>query len=114
MTVAAAWLSLVSSIIVSILGQTLLKAGASTDNFRAQLSDIRSLAGLCAYGAAALLYMLALRRLPMSVALPFSAASYVAASIIGYFAFQERLNVMQMGAIAVICLGTLMLARGSS
>ena len=110
---AASWLALIASITASIAGQTLLKAGWSAGDFRAQLFDPRSLVGLAAYGLAALLYMLALRRLPMSVALPFTAVSYLAATLIGYFAFAERLNPTQLAAVAVISAGVVLLAVGS-
>ena len=50
--------------------------------------------GLCLYGGAALLYIIALRRIPMSVALPCTAVSYVAAALIGHFGFAEPLGAM--------------------
>ena len=58
--------------------------------------------------------MVALRKLPMSVALPFTAVSYLAAALVGYFAFAERLNLMQMAAVGVICVGVVMLGLGST
>ena len=112
--VALSWAALVASIAASIAGQALLKAGSAAADFRAQLLDPRSVAGLAAYGLAALLYMLALRRLPMSVALPFTAVSYVAAALVGRWAFAEQLNTLQIAAIAIICIGTVTLAVGSN
>lgn len=109
-----AWLALVASIVASIAGQFLLKAGSAAADFRAQIFDARSLAGLAAYGLAALLYMLALRRLPMSVALPFTAMTYVAAALVGRWAFAEQLNLVQTAAIAIICVGAVTLALGSN
>ena len=47
----------------------------------AQLFDPRTMSGWCLYGGAALLYIIALRRIPMSVALPCTAVSYVAAAL---------------------------------
>ncbi len=115
MSVAAvAWLSLIASITASIAGQALLKAGSAAVDFRAQLLDPRSIAGLAAYGLAALLYMVALRRLPMSVALPFTALTYVAAALVGRWAFAEQLNLVQAAAITLICVGAVTLAVGSN
>jgi len=91
-------------------GQTLLKAGAGQASFVAQLFDARTLSGLCLYGGAALLYIVALRRIPMSVALPCTAVSYVAAALIGHYAFNEALGAMKLAAIALICAGVAMLA----
>jgi multidrug transporter EmrE-like cation transporter len=111
---AFAWLALLASIAASIAGQALLKAGSAAADFRAQLFDPRSVAGLAAYALAALLYMLALRRLPMSVALPFTALTYVAAALVGRWAFAEQLNLVQLAAIAMICAGAVTLAVGSN
>jgi small multidrug resistance pump len=65
------------------------------------------------YGGAAMLYIAALRHIPMSVALPFSAVSYVAAALIGHYAFGERLTGLHLGALAMIVFGVLLLAVAS-
>jgi multidrug transporter EmrE-like cation transporter len=104
------WLMLGGAIATSILGQTMLKAGAGAADLMAQLLDWRTLVGLCLYGGASLLYIVALRRIPMSVALPFTAVSYVAAALIGYFAFGEALGPMRIGALALIFSGVVLLA----
>lgn len=91
-------------------GQTLLKAGAGASDFIAQLFDWRTMIGLCLYGGAALLYIVALRRIPMSVALPCTAISYVAAAAIGHFAFAEPLGAQHLAAIGFISVGVILLA----
>jgi multidrug transporter EmrE-like cation transporter len=104
------WLVLSAAIVISMAGQTLLKAGAGASDFIAQLFDPRTLAGLCLYGGSALLYIVALRRIPMSVALPCTAISYVAAALIGHYGFAEPLGAMRLSALALICAGVVMLA----
>jgi small multidrug resistance pump len=104
------WLALAAAITISMAGQTLLKAGAGAADFVTQLLDLRTLAGLCLYGGSALLYIVALRRIPMSVALPCTAFSYVAAALIGHYAFAEPLGAMRLGALGLICAGVVMLA----
>ena len=104
------WGVLLSAIVISMAGQALLKAGAGAADFLAQLLDPRTLLGLSLYGGSALLYILALRRIPMSVALPCTAISYVAAALIGHFAFAESLGPGQIGGIALICGGVMLLA----
>jgi multidrug transporter EmrE-like cation transporter len=104
------WLMLGAAITTSMAGQTLLKAGAGAPDFWAQLLDPRTVLGFCLYGGAALLYIIALRRIPMSVALPCTAISYVAAALIGYYAFAETLGPARIGALGLICLGVVMLA----
>jgi len=104
------WAVLTAAIVTSMGGQTLLKAGAGAPDFVGQLLDPRTLIGLFLYGGAALLYIVALRRIAMSVALPCTAVSYVAAALIGHYAFAEPLSGMQLAAIGLICAGVVVLA----
>jgi small multidrug resistance pump len=109
------WLALGAAICTSLGGQVLLKYGASGSvaegsGFFAQLFRIQTILGLGLYGGSALLYIMALRRIPMSVALPSSAASYVVVALIGYFVFNETISVQHAVAIALISLGVVLLA----
>jgi small multidrug resistance pump len=104
------WATLFVAIATSMAGQTLLKAGAGATQFFAQLLDWRTLLGFVLYGGAAVLYIVALRRIPMSRALPCTAISYVAAAVIGHYGFGEPLSVVQIAAIALICGGVFILA----
>jgi len=104
------WAVLGVAIATSMGGQTLLKAGAGAPTFLGQLFDWRTIVGLGLYGGAAMLYIVALRRIPMSVALPFTAVSYVAALTIGHFAFGEPIGAMHIGAMVLICAGVILLA----
>ncbi|HYF08075.1 MAG TPA: SMR family transporter [Acetobacteraceae bacterium] len=110
-----AWASLAAAILVSLTGQVLLKAGASgsvaaSAGFVDQLFRWHTLVGLVCYGGAALLYIVALRRIPMSVALPCTAASYIAIALIGWAMFGEPLGAQKIAAIALICGGVVLLA----
>ncbi|WP_237216840.1 DMT family transporter [Falsiroseomonas oryziterrae] len=112
---AAAWLTLAAAIASSLIGQVLLKAGASgsvaaSAGFMDQLFRWQTIVGLGFYGGAALLYIVALRKIPMSVALPSTAASYVVIAIVGWAAFGESLDAMKLFAIGLICLGVVLLA----
>ena len=104
------WLVLMAAIVASMAGQTLLKAAAAAPDFITQLFDPRTLVGLCLYGGAALLYIVALRRIPMSVALPCTAVSYIAAALIGHYAFAEPLGAAHIGGLGLICTGVVVLA----
>jgi small multidrug resistance pump len=103
------WLLLFAGICISMVGQTLLKAGAQADTFWHQIIDWRTLLGLCVYGLASIFYIVALRKLPMSIALPCTAASYVVAAMVGHFVFNETLSPMRIGAIALITGGVILL-----
>ncbi|MFH5924445.1 DMT family transporter [Roseomonas xinghualingensis] len=105
------WIALAAAICTSLVGQVLLKSGATGEGgFISQLFRFHTIIGLGFYGGAALLYIVALRRIPMSVALPCTAASYVVAVLIGHFFFGEALSPQKIGAIALISLGVVMLA----
>jgi multidrug transporter EmrE-like cation transporter len=104
------WAVLLAAIATSMGGQTLLKAGAGAPDFLTQLMDWRTILGLALYGGAAMLYIIALRRIPMSVALPFTAISYIAAALIGHYVFHEPLTMMHLTAIGLIMAGVLTLA----
>ena len=104
------WVTLFAAIATSMVAQTFLKAGAGAASFISQLFDWRTLLGFALYGGGAVLYIVALRRIPMSRALPCTAVSYVAAALIGHYAFAEPLGIAHLGAIALICGGVLWLA----
>jgi len=104
------WIVLALAIATSMGGQTLLKAGASAPAFLDQLLDWRTIVGLGLYGGAAILYIVALRKIPMSVALPSTAISYIAAALIGHFVFGEVLTWAHIGAITLIGGGVVILA----
>ena len=110
-----AWIVLAAAIITSLVGQVLLKAGASgsvaaSAGFIDQLFRWQTIIGLGCYGGAALLYIVALRKIPMSIALPCTAASYVVIAVIGWAVFGEALGVQKMLAIGLISLGVVLLA----
>ncbi len=104
------WVVLFTAIVISMAGQTLLKAGAGAADFITQLFDWRTLIGFVLYGGAAVLYIVALRRIPMSVALPCTAISYVAAAAIGHWGFGEPIGPAHVAAIGFISLGVVLLA----
>jgi small multidrug resistance pump len=103
------WGALALAIATSMVGQTLLKVGSGAPSFVAQLFDLRTIFGLGLYGGSALLYIVALRKIPMSVALPCTAISYVVIALIGHYGFDEPLGAAKLSGIAMICLGVVML-----
>ncbi len=105
------WLVLAAAICTSMTGQVLLKAGTLGEGgFFTQLFRWQTILGLGCYGGAALLYIIALRKIPMSVALPCTAASYVVIALVGYFMFGESLGTQKLAAIALISAGVVLLA----
>lgn len=106
------WYVLAAAICTSLVGQILLKAGTGdgTGSFIGQLLRWQTVLGLGCYGGAALLYIIALRKIPMSVALPCTAASYIVIALAGWWFFGESLGAQKLAAIGCIGLGVVLLA----
>jgi small multidrug resistance pump len=110
-----AWLALAAAISTSLVGQVLLKTGANAavsagGGLLDQIFRWPTLLGLSCYGGSAILYILALRQIPMSVALPATAASYVVIALIGFLVFSEPMPPQKIAAIGLIAAGVLLLA----
>ena len=113
----SSWINLWAAIAMSLGGQTLLKAGATgrqpATPLVAQVLDPRTIAGLGLYVVASFLYLFALRRIPLSVALPCTAASYIGAVLVGHFVYDEAVTRLHLAAVAFIGCGVVMLAAAA-
>ena len=90
------------SILAGIGGQMLLKAGADAPDFVSQLMRPSTISGLALYGSAAFLYIMALRKIPISVAFPSGSLSYAIVAVLAHFLFGETFGIKQIGGIALI------------
>jgi multidrug transporter EmrE-like cation transporter len=102
-------LALAGAIALGVTGQFLLKLGASAEGFVQQLLHPMSVVGLGAYFLSALLYMVALRKIPLSVAYPSVSASYVLVVLVSVLVLGEHVTWVQAGGLALICLGVVLL-----
>ena len=106
------------AILASQIGQILLKLGATglppatalVPSLLEQVLRWQTLVGLGFYGSGTLFYVAALRRIPMSVALPCTAVSYIAAVVFGTALFQETLSSLKVIGLLMVCLGVILLA----
>lgn len=96
-------------ILAGIAGQMLLKAGAEAPDFVSQVLRPSTLTGLALYGSAAFLYMIALRKLPVSVAFPSVSLSYAIVAVLGHFLFGEPFGIKQIGGIVLIMGGVMLI-----
>ena len=96
-------------ILAGIAGQMLLKAGADAPDFFSQLLRPSTLAGLALYGSAAFLYIIALRKIPVSVAFPSVSLSYAIVAVLGHFLFGEPFGIKQIGGIVLILGGVVLI-----
>lgn len=109
------WVSYVAlaiSIMAGIGGQIFLKQGADAPDFFSQLMRPSTLAGLALYGSAAFLYIIALRKLPLSIAFPSVSVSYAIVAVLGHFVFGEPFGFKQIGGILLIMGGVALIHQG--
>lgn len=105
--------ALFAAIAVGIAGQVLLKAGSvRTGDVAAQLFDPYTLAGLVAYGLAAIFYIAAIKKIPISLAFPTVSVSYVAVALIAHYIWGETLGLPQLAGILLIIAGIVLLHQG--
>ena len=103
------------SILLGIAGQLLLKIGARADspNVIAQLLTPASIIGLCFYFVAAIGYMSALRKIPISVAFPMVSLSYPIIVVIAWSVFGETVGPAKALGIALIMAGVILVNRSA-
>jgi small multidrug resistance pump len=102
--------SLTAAILFGIAGQIALKYAADRSaTVVAQFFSPLTMVGLAIYLFGAFLYIFALRRIPVSVALPSVAASYAIVAVIAHLLWDEPLGWQQMAGIALIGGGVLVL-----
>lgn len=102
---------LIGGILLGVVGQMLLKSGADADSLLGQLFSPHSIIGLTFYVGAALCYMFALRKLPVSVAFPMVSMSYVLVALLAFWLFDEPLGWGKVLGIALICCGVVLVVR---
>lgn len=103
------YIALGIGILAGIGGQILLKAGADAPDFISQVLRPSTLCGLALYGSAAFLYIVALRKIPVSVAFPSVSVSYALVAILGHFLFGEPFGLKQIGGLALIMGGVVLI-----
>lgn len=112
---------IVISITLSALGQTAFKIGVDKLSFSegSGLADKlfsfalspTILLGFGFYGVGAFVWLLALRQTELSLAYPFVALSFVIVFLVGVIGLGESVNATKIAGLAIIILGTLVLAR---
>ena len=102
--------ALLAGILFGIMGQILLKTGAErTAGVVAQFLDPFTILGFATYTIAAIFYIIAIKKIPLSLAFPSVSASYVIVAVIGHRLWGEPLGFPQLAGIALIAGGILLL-----
>ncbi len=104
------YLSLVGAILFGVAGQVALKSGAEgSQSVAAQFVNPLTLLGLAVYGLAAICYVVALKKIPVSVAFPSVAASYAVVAVIAHLLWNEPFGWPQLGGLVLIGSGILLI-----
>ena len=104
------YVSLIGAILFGVAGQIALKSGAmSSQTVAAQFVNPLTIIGFAIYVFAAFCYIVALKKIPVSVAFPSIAASYAVVAVIAHFLWNEPLGWPQLGGMLLIAGGILML-----
>ena len=98
--------SLAAAIMLGIAGQIAAEASAT---ITAQFLNPLTMIGLAVYIVAALCYILALKRIPVSVAFPSVAASYAVVAVLAHILWNEPLGWPQLAGIVLIGSGILLI-----
>lgn len=106
------------SILSSVVGQFLLKAGAlklgavNADNAVNHILGILTvpelIGGLATYGLGAVAYILLLTRVSLSIAGPSIALTYVFSVMLGHFLFGEAIPVARLVGLGLIVCGVIL------
>ena len=107
---ALSYTSLAAAILLGIAGQIALKSAANGSlTVIAQFLHPLTMIGLAVYAFAALCYILALKRIPVSIALSSLAASYAVVAMLAHILWNEPLGWPQMAGILMIGSGVLLI-----
>ena len=108
------YISLALAILIGTLAQIGLKEGTTkSDTIESLLIEPYILVSLIAYGVAAIFYILAIRHIPLSVAFPSVASSYVLVALISNLLWAEPFGKTQILGIGLIILGIYILGLGT-
>lgn len=106
--------ALAVAILIGAGGQILLKTGAirGAVGLEAQFLSPFTIGGLILYAVAAIAYIIAIRRIPLSLAFPSVAGSYVLVAIAAHYLWRESFGWPQFGGILLIGAGIYLLHQG--
>jgi small multidrug resistance pump len=102
--------ALLAGILFGIAGQILLKTGAERSvGMVGQFLDPFTILGFGAYSVAAIFYIIAIKKIPISQAFPTVSISYVVVAVLGHLLWGETLGWPQLAGLALIAGGIVLL-----
>jgi multidrug transporter EmrE-like cation transporter len=103
---------ILAGVLLNAAAQLLLKAGTNAMPLGLRLAiEPHILGGLACYVVSVVIWVIALSRVPVSIAYPMLSIGYVVNAIAAWALLGEALTPMRMAGIGVIVLGVFMVAR---
>jgi undecaprenyl phosphate-alpha-L-ara4N flippase subunit ArnE len=97
------YISLVAGIAFGVAGQLVLKAGsARTHGIVEQFMDPWTLFGFVVYFLAAICYIAAIKKIPISIAYPTVAISYAAVAVLAHLIWGEAFGLQHVAGLCLI------------
>jgi small multidrug resistance pump len=104
------YIALLAGIVLGVAGQIALKMGAEgTQTIGLQFLHPATVVGFAIYVAAAVLYIIAIKRIPLSLAYPSVSLSYVIVGLIAHLMWNEPFGLPQLAGILLIGGGIVLL-----
>ena len=108
----ASFAFILTGVLLNAGAQLLLKAGTNAEPLGLRLAiEPHILAGLACYVISVVVWVVALSRVPVSIAYPMLSIGYVVNALAAWALLGEALTPMRMAGIAVIVVGVFMVAR---
>ncbi len=116
---------ILTGVLLNAAAQLLLKAGTNRIGaFEFSVANIVPIAkvvavqphilgGLACYGISVVVWIMALSRVPVSIAYPMLSIGYVVNAVAAWYLFGESLAAQKLIGIAFICLGVWLVAKSS-
>ena len=108
----ASFAFILAGVLLNAGAQLLLKAGTNARPLGLALAvEPHILAGLACYVVSVVLWVVALSRVPVSIAYPMLSIGYVVNAVAARYLLGEAVTPMRLAGIAIIVLGVFVVAR---
>jgi len=108
----ASFAFILTGVLLNAGAQLLLKAGTNAEPLGLRLAiEPHILAGLACYVVSVVVWVVALSKVPVSMAYPMLSIGYVVNAIAAYYWLGEAVTPMRLAGIGVIIVGVFVVAR---
>ena len=103
---------ILAGVLLNAAAQLLLKAGTNAEPLGLRLAiEPHILAGLACYVVSVVVWVVALSKVPVSIAYPMLSIGYVVNAIAAYYLLGENVTPLRLVGIGIIIVGVFVVAR---